>query len=213
MQAIGALKALLDMPMEVFFHAYPEKLQEVNMLLNYARIPWEKSFVSAFGGKREIATYGDLICAVWNLRELATVDGWRDEDTYDTCADILWHLAEVLSAPQGSGGSDVQEYRMQSLQEKLAVMRNENERFPVLAVPLTHYCYAGACLSASEFPLYIYNMGLSQYMQLYGYPNCDLRGALRCIRRMRASDDEIEVADASMLLFDLLVDAVSAAVL
>ena len=210
-RSVSSLQALLDTPLEEFFRGHPQEGGKVNALLNHAQFLSRDSSVTAFGEKEDIATYGDVIYAVWNLREYTGTDESKHSEVISTCEEILWNLTEVLLEPVAKKAVPLCTEKRQNLLKRLAQVRNDNEKYPILSEPVSHYSYAGAVLSDSGFPAYLYSRVLGSYLQYYGLAGCNFRQALQFIRGLRDSDDETEAMDCPMLICDLLVDTVSGA--
>lgn len=207
-----ALRSLLDTPLENLFRNHPQEKSKVMALLSHGQLLSLGSAVTAFGDKEDITTYADLVYAVWNLREHTGQGDCRLQEAFGTCEEILWNLSVVLLSPDGEEKPSTHRHGRQTLAERMGQVRSKAEAYPLLSAPLSHYSYAGAALSDTEFPVYLYSRVLLPYLRFYGLADCSFRQALQFIHALRTSDDEVEVMDYSMLIFDLLVDTVSGAV-
>lgn len=206
------LEQLLQTPLEKLFQHYPKDGQRLNALLNHAQFLSRESGISAFGDKEDIETYGDVIYAVRNLwNHTANRDSSNGEAT-ETCEQLLAYLSFPLwSVPAG-------EEEVRQTQETCPApgLRMQLEQLfqgvfdsTLAGMPLSHYFYAAACLTESEYPLWLYRACVQPWIGYYASGELNFAKAMQVVYRLSESDDENEKVDYFPLLYDILVETVS----
>lgn len=214
MQQAEILRKLLQTPLEEFFQNYPDDGHRLNVLLSHAQFLSRESDVSAFGDREDIKTYGDVIYAVKNLWEYTAREDGRNSDAACTCEQLL----ACLSLPIWSQSTDdtwkkrLSEQNAagaRSLQTQMSQLRSEVYDFSLGIMPLPHYFYAAACLTESEYPLWLYSTCVQPWITLYSAEELCFARTMQVVYDLYQSDDELKAADVLPLLYDILVEPVS----
>lgn len=213
-QQAEMLGKLLQTPLEVFFQNHPEDGHRLNALLSHAQFLSQESDISAFGDREDITTYGDVIYAVKNLWEHTAHEDCRNSDAARTCDQLL----ACLSFPIWSQSTDdtwkkrlldQNTSEARSLQTQISQLRSEVYDFSFGIMPLSHYFYAAACLTKSEYPLWLYSACVLPWIAMYSAEELCVARTMQVVYDLYQSDDEIKAADFFPLLYDIMVEPVS----
>lgn len=215
-QETAMLTDLLHTPLETLFQTHPGDGHHLNALLNQAQFLSRESSISAFGDKEDIETYGDVLYAVKNLWEYTAHSDCRNAEAAGLCEQILAFLSFPLWSVPPADETDNQEpspapqaCKARSLQSQLKQLRSGVFDFSFAFMRLSHYFYAAACLTESEYPLWLYKTCVQPWLGLYASGELSFAKAMQAAYDLSQSDDENKKADYFPLIYDILVEPVS----
>lgn len=209
-------KMLLQTPLEVLFQNHPQDGHHLNALLNHAQFLSRESRISAFGDREDIATYGDVIYAVKNLWEHTAHSDRRNADATETCEQILaflsfplWSLPPKDEEVSEQQNSEMHTVKIQNLHAKLHPSDSGVFDLALAGMQLPRYFYLAACLTESEYPLWLYKTCVQPWLGLYASGELCFARAMQTVYNLSQSNDENEKADCFPLIYDILVEPVS----
>lgn len=215
-QESAMFKKLLQTPLDVLFQNHLQDGQHLNALLNHAQFLSRESRISAFGDREDIETYGDVIYAVKNLWEYTAHSDCRHADAAETCEQILAFLSFPLWSlpPKDEEISEIQKpeahaIKVQNLQAQLHQSDSGVFDIAFAGMQLSRYFYSAACLTESEYPLWLYKTCVQPWLSLYASGELCFAKAMQAVYNLSQSEDENEKADYFPLLYDILVEPVS----
>ena len=150
-----------------------------------------------------------MIYVVRNLWEYTAHRDCRNADAAGTCEQILAYLSFPLwSQPSEAACKEQHSGEERSLQTQLDQLRPGVLDFSFAMMPLSHYFYAAACRTESEYPLWLYKTCIQPWLGLYVSGELCFGKAMQVVYDLFRSDDETRKADYFPLLYDILVEPV-----
>lgn len=210
-QKMEALQKLLQTPLEELFRNYSQDGQLLRQMLSRGQFLSRESAVSAFGDREEINTYADVIYVVKNLAEYTAWGGPRNVEAAKIIEQILFLLSCPLwTYPTAENTPPAAQLREKpGLQTQLEQLNPGVYDMSFALMPLQHYFYTAACLTESEYPLWVYQNSIQPRLNTHASGETSFAGAMQTVYRLFRSAGEKTESDAFPLIYHILVEPVS----